>query len=193
MNIQAVVMAAGAATRFKGVKQLADINGIPMINIGIQHLLAAGMNNITLVLGAHSEKIKQHVPEDIKIHCAEDWSLGLGHSIASAVKNLDDDTSHLLILLADQLAINAEQIRLIVKHAYLNPEHIICCGYNGAIGVPAVFPSHYFMSLSSLRGDQGAKGILHQHHDKVKIIELDSAAIDIDTQEDLANWKEKPR
>lgn len=191
MKLQAVLMAAGASTRFAGIKQLAMINGEALVNICIRHVLDGGVKDLTLVLGSAHEKIRQIVEADIKVHVASEWASGLGHSMASAVKNLDGDTTHLLIVLADQLAISAEQIRLLVNQASMTPDCIICCRYKGAIGVPAIFPSAYFSQLLSLTGDKGAKGILSKNRQALNVIDMQSAAFDIDTKQDLATWKDK--
>ena len=52
-------------------------------------------------------------------------------------------------------------------------------------GVPAIFPRSAFLDLASLRGDVGARVLLHRNPDRVVRVPMASAAIDIDTPEDL--------
>jgi molybdenum cofactor cytidylyltransferase len=52
-------------------------------------------------------------------------------------------------------------------------------------GVPAIFPRSVFSDLASLRGDVGARVLLQRNPDRVVRVPMASAAIDIDTPEDL--------
>ena len=57
--------------------------------------------------------------------------------------------------------------------------------YAGAVGVPAIFPRSRFRELAELRGDIGARMLLHRNPDRVVRVPMESAALDIDTPEDL--------
>jgi CTP:molybdopterin cytidylyltransferase MocA len=51
--------------------------------------------------------------------------------------------------------------------------------------VPAIFPRSRFAELAELRGDMGARMLLQRNPDRVVRVPMDSAALDIDTPEDL--------
>jgi molybdenum cofactor cytidylyltransferase len=61
----------------------------------------------------------------------------------------------------------------------------VAATYAGIAGVPAVFPRWAFPGLSALRGDQGARALLHRYVDRVRRIPMPNAAFDIDSPEDL--------
>jgi molybdenum cofactor cytidylyltransferase len=53
---------------------------------------------------------------------------------------------------------------------------------------PVIFPRYCFTDLMSLKGDKGAKILLHKYKESLQEVLLPNAAIDIDTQKDLSNW-----
>ena len=57
--------------------------------------------------------------------------------------------------------------------------------YAGQMGVPAIFPRARFRELADLRGDIGARMLLQRNPDRVVRVPMESAALDIDTPEDL--------
>jgi CTP:molybdopterin cytidylyltransferase MocA len=53
------------------------------------------------------------------------------------------------------------------------------------MGVPAIFPRSMFQRLAQLRGDQGARALLRRNADRTVRVTMPSAAVDVDTPEDL--------
>jgi molybdenum cofactor cytidylyltransferase len=53
------------------------------------------------------------------------------------------------------------------------------------MGVPAIFPRTMFRELAQLRGDVGARALLRRNADRVVRVPMPSAAVDVDTPEDL--------
>ena len=51
--------------------------------------------------------------------------------------------------------------------------------------LPAIFPRSMFQALARLRGDTGARALLRRNSDRLVRVPMPSAAIDIDTPEDL--------
>ena len=65
------------------------------------------------------------------------------------------------------------------------PDWLAAASYDGHIGVPAIFPVHAFPALLELRGDVGARPVLMRLADRCVRVAMPSAALDIDTPEDL--------
>jgi len=57
--------------------------------------------------------------------------------------------------------------------------------YAGTVGVPAVFNRNYFAALKTLPPQTGAKQVLRAHNDQVAKIEMEEAALDLDTPDDV--------
>ena len=206
MHIHALLLAAGESSRFGSPKQLAILNGKALVLHALQNLSDADVASLNIVLGANAEAIKQILPPNTNCVYALDWELGMGASIAAGADNLPIEASHLYIGLADQVEITTKQCNLLIAAAKQHPQYIIASRYKTGhavtqIGAPAIFPSAYFKTLKNLgkasthernlseentRGncDKGAKTLIERSEKKI-IIDINEAAYDIDTQQDL--------
>ena len=186
IKIRTVLLAAGESRRFGGIKQLATVNGQQLISVVLDNYLQQKVAQTFVVLGANAEKISALLPKEMTPLIAPDWQKGLGHSLAFAVSQLPADTSHVLIALADQLAITKSDINRLLKHSGQAPQQIVAAHYAGKAGVPVIFPRSFFPQLCALSGDCGAKKLLQVYADQCTVVDMPRAAIDIDTLEELA-------
>jgi molybdenum cofactor cytidylyltransferase len=190
MKTELILLAAGQSKRFGGVKQLADIQGQPMVC----HCLSkyrdkdkwiSGVAHGYVALGANAALIAKVLPDGVDNIVVNSWRNGLGYTLAQSISALASDTTHVMIGLADQVTLTTKIISRLLDTSRLQPGHIIAAKYSGGIGVPAIFPKQYFSKLSQLTGDKGAKILLQQHYEQVSSIDIPEAAFDIDTAEDL--------
>jgi len=191
--VHAVVLAAGAATRFGSAKQLVRHAGRPLLHSAVARAVEVAGHGVTVVLGAHAAELApllKHSPASILIN--RNWSEGIASSIRAGVSHLPASCDGVLLMLADQPAITAEDLRRLVSVWRVQPQYIVAAQYEGTVGVPAVFPRSAFSSLLKLRGDEGARGLLRHQADRVVRVPLPNAAIDIDTPEDLLRLSEAP-
>ena len=93
--------------------------------------------------------------------------------------------SAVMLLLADQAAVTADDLRRLAGSWRKQPQQIAAALYGGACGAPAIFPRSSFRALAELRGDTGARTLLLRNPDRVVRVPMPSAAIDVDTPEDL--------
>jgi molybdenum cofactor cytidylyltransferase len=185
-GLHAIVLAAGASTRFGSAKQLVRIAGRPMLHAAVTRAVDVSGNAVIVVLGARAEELApllSHSPASIVIN--RDWREGLGSSIRTGVARLPAACCGVLLLLADQAAVTAEDLRRLVGAWRRQPEYVAAAIYGSTAGVPAIFPRSAFADLLKLRGDQGARALIQRNPDRVVRVPMESAAIDIDTPEDL--------
>ena len=190
--LRIMIMAAGESSRFEGCKLLAHVDGVPMLHrtTMVARELVDSPAQICAVTGAWHEEIQQAQDGgeivDVSLLYNPDWEQGLGNSIGFAVQHLPAETDQLLILLADQVAITPKELEDLLIAA--EGSDIACASYSGKRGVPAVFGRKVFPMLAQLNGDRGAKELLNREGLKVTALPMDSAAIDIDTQQDLKSF-----
>jgi molybdenum cofactor cytidylyltransferase len=96
------------------------------------------------------------------------------------------DARGALIVLADQVAVTADDLRQLVSRWEQQPDRIVAAQYAGTIGVPAIFPADLFRELAELQGDRGARVLLMRYPERVIGVPMPSAAQDIDMPQDLA-------
>jgi len=203
-RLNILLLAAGKGLRFQQscaqanqpdkIKQLATIQGIPMINHSINQLRPLKAehnlsNNIYVVLGENHQQIHAVLPDDVTPFLSKSYSEGMGHTIAESVARLTDESSHILIALVDQVLISTEHYQQMINKSLAEPDKIIATSSANKLMAPAIFPKKYFSELMKLQGDKGAGALLKRYvkHEPTQIITLpcSPAQLDVDTLADL--------
>jgi molybdenum cofactor cytidylyltransferase len=192
-GLYAIVLAAGAATRFGSAKQLVRIGGRPLLHTVVARAVEVVGNAVIVVLGARAVELAPlltHSPGSVVIN--RDWREGLASSIRAGVARLPAPCMGVMLVLADQAAVTAEDLKRLAGTWRTRPDYIAAALYGAATGVPAIFPRSRFGELTELRGDVGARALLRRNPDRVVRVPMESAALDLDTPEDLLAL-ERPR
>jgi molybdenum cofactor cytidylyltransferase len=185
-GLYAIVLAAGASTRFGSAKQLVRLAGRPLLHTVVTRASEVTGNALIVVLGSGAAQLApllKHSPGSVVIN--QEWREGLASSIRAGVARLPAACSAVMLLLADQAAVTAEDLKRLAGSWRKQPQHIAAALYSGSCGAPAIFPRSSFRSLSELRGDTGARALLVRNPDRVVRVPMPSAAVDVDTPEDL--------
>jgi CTP:molybdopterin cytidylyltransferase MocA len=185
VTIGGAILAAGDGTRFGGAKQLAELDGRPLIGHAMEALLAAPMvGRRAVVLGARAEENQaRHDLSEWEVVIAEDWEDGISASLRAAVRALSDCDA-VVLLLADQPGVTPEVIALIageLEHGARAARAI----YDGAPGHPVLIARELFDEVLALDGDTGAKDLLAAEHARQIEVGHLAAADDVDTPEEL--------
>jgi molybdenum cofactor cytidylyltransferase len=185
-SLHAIVLAAGASSRFGSPKQLVRVDGRPLLHAAVSRAVEVAGHAVSVVLGAHAADLApllSHSSASIVIN--RDWSEGMASSIRAGVMRLPGSCGGVMLVLADQAAVSAEDLRRLAMTWRRQPSYIVAAQYGSTLGAPAVFPASSFRDLTELRGDRGAQSLFKKNPDRVVRVPMDSAAIDIDTPEDL--------
>jgi molybdenum cofactor cytidylyltransferase len=185
-GLYAVVLAAGSSSRFGSAKQLVRLAGRPLLHIAVTRAAEVTGNALIVVLGAGAAQLApllKHSPGSVVVN--RNWREGIGSSIRAAVARLPPTCPGVMLLLADQAAVTADDLRRLSGTWRKQPQYIAAAEYGGTSGVPAIFPRKLFRELAQLRGDVGARELLRRSADRVVRVPMPSAAIDVDTPEDL--------
>jgi molybdenum cofactor cytidylyltransferase len=181
-----LVLAAGGSSRLGQPKQLVKLGGRTALHIVISQAVAVAGNAVTVVLGAHAGDITylfQRSPVSYVVN--RDWEEGMSSSIRAGIQSLPPACESVMILLGDQVAVTADDLRRLISAAQADERAIVAGAYAQTVGVPAIFPAAYFSELTQLRGARGARVLLKRHRDRVVRVPMPSAAIDLDTPEQL--------
>ncbi len=193
-NLHVLVLAAGASTRLGQPKQLARVGGRPALHVVVSTATALAGHAVTVVLGAQAAdmtRLLAHSPASVIVN--RHWEEGMASSIRCGLGALPAATDAVLILLGDQVAVTAEDLKRLAS-AWKEQDGIIAAAtYEQHVGVPAIFPRVCFSVLAELRGDQGARRLLERNAWRVMRVAMPNAAVDLDTPEDLAAINERFR
>lgn len=185
-GLHAIVLAAGASSRFGSAKQLVRVAGRPLLHTAVARAAEVAGTAVSVVLGARAAELTpllKHSQSAVIIN--RDWREGLASSIRAGVARLPSSCTAVLLTLVDQPAVTAEDLKRLVSAWRRQPDYIAAARYGATTGVPAIFPRSTFPDLQSLRGDTGARALLQRNPDRVVRVPMASAALDIDTPEDL--------
>lgn len=189
LNIEVLILAAGAASRFGSAKQLISHHGTSLVQRCIDKANGICPGRVSVVLGANHQQIEPQI-SGAKVILNNYWQQGLGASIAVGVENIDPQSDGLLILLADQVALTIDDLNLLVDA--FDGGNTVSAYYADRRAVPALFPCSLYAELRALSGDSGAKAILQRSDIDLVEIDLPCAAVDIDTPADWARFLDSP-
>jgi molybdenum cofactor cytidylyltransferase len=185
-RLYAIVLAAGASTRFGSPKQLVRIGGRPLLHTVVTRTAEVTGNALIVVLGAGAAQLApllKHSPGAVVVN--RHWREGLASSIRTGVARLPPTCDGVLLVLADQAAVTSDDLKRLAGTWRRRPQYIAAAFYAGTSGAPAIFPRGIFRELAALRGDAGARSVLRRSPDRVVRVPMPAAELDLDTPEDL--------
>jgi len=209
-KLKVIVLGAGKSERFGDIKLLAKVklsdDSLCLVEHVLQRISSALISlnistaNIHVTTGSYHQQISTKLGEQFSLIYCEDAHHGLGHTIAQSVEIItsiesefdsktEANVSHIMIALADQVALNTNDYVRLIELSLKSPAQIICAEAEQKMMPPAIFPCHYFSDLMTLQGDKGAKALLHKNKDKLQTVQMPNALIDIDTKQDLIHWQ----
>jgi molybdenum cofactor cytidylyltransferase len=184
--IGGVVLAAGEGRRFGGVKQLAELDGRPLLEHAVEAMLAVPtIERVVVVLGAAAGDVRSRVElgEAETVTC-EGWAEGISASLRRGVAELADAEA-IAIALGDQPLVTPQVIAAVCDHLDAR-EPAARATYDGRPGHPVLIKRELYGELAELRGDAGARDLLAAAG--VRGIECGHLCRpdDVDTRDDLS-------
>jgi molybdenum cofactor cytidylyltransferase len=188
MSVAAVVLAAGGSARFRKPKQFALFEGETFIRRIVAAAIEADCAPVVVVTGKDPAPIGLELSGlTVSIAVNRHWQSGLGSSIVVGIRhviNLVSDIDAALLLTCDQPFVTAAVLMQMIQLRLTSRKPIIASAYNKTIGIPALFHRSCFPDLLRLKGDSGAKGIIHARPHDVASFDFPAGEIDIDTAAD---------
>jgi len=159
--IGAVVLAAGEGTRFGGQKQLANLDGRPLLEHALAAVAEAPVDDTVVVLGAGADDVMATVDlQGARPVICERWEEGMSASLASGLAALEDADA-VVVCLGDQPRVSAEAIRRVLA-ARDGAAPATRATYGGEPGHPVVLEAELLGPLRDVSGDRGARSLLRR-------------------------------
>jgi CTP:molybdopterin cytidylyltransferase MocA len=124
--IAAVVLAAGAATRFGSPKQQFLIEPV------LARVRASSVDDVLVVVGAYQVEADART-----VKCAE-WERGPGASLRCGLEALADDTEAAVVVLADGPNLDPRAIERVIERWRAEGGEILAATYGGSRGHPVL-------------------------------------------------------
>ncbi|HEX7298470.1 MAG TPA: nucleotidyltransferase family protein [Solirubrobacteraceae bacterium] len=161
--IAGLVLAAGGASRFGSPKQLADLDGLPLLQHAVDAMLAVpAIDPVVVVLGAEAERVRAAV--DLRharaVVCAE-WAEGMAASLRCGLAAVGD-ADWVIVTLGDQPRVTPQVIAGVLDHAVSAAAGTtaVRATYAGVPGHPVALGRAMLPGVVQLSGDVGARELL---------------------------------
>jgi molybdenum cofactor cytidylyltransferase len=192
---EAIVLAAGSASRFGSAKLLAPWLGGVLLDGALAAAFAAPVRTVTVVTGAEGERIAAEArrlagrmgeSDRLRIVEAKNHAEGMGASLRAGAASLPADAAGVFVFLGDMprvpiavLGHLAAEVRAGAPAAA--PE------FRGRRGNPVLMGAGLIPSLLGLSGDKGARDILAGLGADLALVQApdDGVLFDVDRPEDL--------
>lgn len=184
----ALLLAAGASSRFEGGDKLLSRLGQKSVLANISDRLAAFPLRTRLMISAPHHSARRDEVSPAKWNHVQNTQAadGLSTSLRTGIQALgcDPDIDTILVCLGDMPLIPADHFRALYSAMTPDTEAVMTVS-NGQLMPPALFARSTFAKLEALTGDEGA-GKLFNSLINTETVPLDDRyARDIDTRSDL--------
>lgn len=192
----AVVLAAGAGSRFGGGKVRARLDGRPLLAHVLAAACEAGVGRVVVVLGRDATAVLDAVRADqptvldqvlVAVNPAPERGLATSLSIGFGAATAAPAPAGVLVVLGDQPRVNPDVIRALCSATApadavaVVPRYEEDAAPNPVLLLPAGWPL-----VASLSGDRGLGPLLAAREARVVWVPVRGANPDVDTPADLA-------
>lgn len=187
-GFHALLLAAGAGTRFGGRKLLAPWRGEPLARASARTALAAPVDHCIAVTGCDADLVAAALDglgHRLRLAHAADWGEGLAASLRCGLAALPTGSRGVVVFLAD--------MPLVPPAAAAGLVQALAGGAVAAEAVsgprpahPVAFSAALYPELAALRGDQGGRRLLAGRAGVARVPTDDpGATYDVDVPADL--------
>jgi CTP:molybdopterin cytidylyltransferase MocA len=159
-----LVLAAGGARRFGATKQVAELDGLPLVGHAVATAHAAGCREVLVVVGHDAALVAEAAATGGQVRVvhnpayAEGQATSLGHGL-DAAEDAGDDVEVAVVLLADQPNLRPDVVRAVADAAAAAPDGIARAAYDDGPGHPVGLHRRVWPRLQDLTGDEGARQV----------------------------------
>ena len=190
-NVRGILLAAGYSRRFGSNKLLkalpagATRAGMPIAVAAAHHLLDVLPESLAVVRPRAQQLGKLLRDAGCNTVVCKNASEGMGTSLATGVRAASDADGW-VVALADMPFILPDTTRSVMQ-ALRAGAAIAAPVFRGERGHPVGFDRRFYLELSELRGDKGARALLERHPESITLVEVEDRGVlrDIDKPSDL--------
>ncbi len=191
--MEAIVLAAGLATRMGEIKPLTPVDGEPALARILRRIRAAGIGRPIVVLGTGSARTIATAVDLTECAVVENDrpEAGMSRSLRLGLDAVSAGASGVLVFHADMPFVRTETIRAVLRAAE-NGASIAAPLHAGRRGFPVFFHREHFPGLrEALSGDAGGRAYIEAHRTELTTVDTDDpgSVHDIDRPADLDAWE----
>lgn len=177
MQVAAVILAAGASSRFGAPKAAVRIGSRSMLEVVVDTATAAGLAPIIVVAPNDVD-----VPENATAVRNDEPERGMSRSLRLGIAAVPADAEAAAVLLADQPTVSVDHLRGL--DAWRGGTPVVATRAGGVIGPPVLIEREGFALVHHAGGDAGLRELLRGDPALVTSVDADPIP-DVDTPADL--------
>lgn len=193
-GLWAIVLAAGGARRFGRLKLLRRVGSESLLLRAVRGAEAVTGGRCLVVLGCGASRLRGELRgRPVHVVLNRCWREGMASSLQAALCALPASATAAMVVLADQYAIEPEDLRRLARAWSREPMRAAAAAVDGRPAAPAILPRHWFARVKDLRGDEGARRLLRDASPPAVLVPLPAATVDLDTRQELGAFRRMAR
>jgi 4-nitrophenyl phosphatase len=183
-RVAAVILAAGASTRFGQPKQLLDWRGVPLLAHVADVALAAGLAPVIVVLGCQAQAARASLgARPVETAMNWRWEKGLSTSVQVGLAALPPETDAAVFLQCDQPLITPSLLQALMARFEETNAPVVRPVHANQPGTPVLFAHRLFPELAAVSGNEGGRSLINCYAKDVATVEVadPDVLVDVDT------------
>jgi molybdenum cofactor cytidylyltransferase len=189
-----VVLSAGFSTRLGSSKALSRIRGMTLLRRTVRMLAPLTIGRIIVVLPPRAARARA----ELRGHCVDiaenrHRSRGLSASVKCGLLRARYSAA-VLLLPVDLACLERREIERLIGRWRSSRRAIVARRVATRAGTPLILPRRLYAEALRIGGDLGLKELANgEHAHELKLLDLPSAALDVDTPDDLRRARRNHR
>jgi molybdenum cofactor cytidylyltransferase len=185
-----IVLAAGGARRFGRHKLLQRAGAGTLLGRSVACAEAVTPGRCVVVLGCRASRLRAALRgRPVHVTLNRRWRSGMASSLQAGLSAVPPDAAAVLVVLADQYAIEPADLRRLACAWSRDPGRPAAAISEGLPSAPAILPRGWFPQVMMLRGDEGARRLLRGVSGGATAVPMPVARLDLDDRRALAGFR----
>jgi molybdenum cofactor cytidylyltransferase len=193
-GVRLVVLSAGFSARLGSSKALSRIRGETLLRKTVRTLAPLAAARIIVVLPPRAARARAELRgERVDVAVSRRRSQGLSASVKSGLFRARFSAA-VLILPVDLPWLERREIAHLIARWRSARRAVVARRVGDRAGTPLILPRRLYAKALRIGGDLGLRNLVNGlPDDELELVELPSAALDVDTREDLERARRRPR
>jgi molybdenum cofactor cytidylyltransferase len=184
-KLSILILAAGFSSRMGEPKALARVRGISLLRKTIELAASLESARIVAVVPHRAARYRPEARGTKAIFIANaQRAQGLSSSIRRGIRALRYSPA-VLLLPVDLAVLRRRDLAKLMSRWRAAPRCVIARRIGLTGGIPLILPRRLYRRALCLMGDAGLRDLVSELPHEIRLVDLPSAAWDIDTQQDL--------
>jgi molybdenum cofactor cytidylyltransferase len=193
-GVRLLVLSAGFSARLGSPKALSRIRGVTLLLRTVRTLAGLTTAPVVVVLPPRAVRARAELRgQRVDIVSSRRRSRGLSASVKSGLFRARYSAA-VLILPVDLPWLERREIASLVARWRASRRAVVARRMGARGGAPLILPRRLYMKARQIGGDLGLRDLVNGlPEDELKLVDLPSAALDVDTREELERARRRLR